>query len=357
MLKFLKRRINGIIVIIGTIPNTTFLTKTETIEKNLERCSADEVEQYLFDEEQNVLVFSNFACALSLPALNWYQKRKISALIKIFTNKFEKRIDQIVTTEYISSPEYFNGPIYNLNYSCTCDLIDISEFCLSLKEQTKIDCGRFLPEPLRVKTDATNEEKPSWRYLRNLISVVNRFQRFGPGEEKYHFYAMCFDVLLEEYRQCIKSGCQTQAMHCRIEAQKFLLVFSDSIKVNISKADQLYRLFTFLSIQYAKYSVWFNPKFFQGYNEVIRLSQDMLQTLQVEKDRPIKESARASAHLVLSDLAEKSRTAATHLYFQTIQMKTNYYDHFNFLQLLHSGADYQIFTAVGHLGLYNSNSI
>ena len=167
------------------------LQKIELPEKDIDWCSAHEIEQYLFDSEQILLVFSNFARALSHPALMWYQNRKISALIKVIGREIDDRFDQLARYECISNMQCFNGLTYNLSHTSR-DLIDITDFCNSLEKQTKSDCKERLPQPLSLKPDTVKELAYSWENLESSIQAVNEFTFFGAGIKKIQLFRSVF---------------------------------------------------------------------------------------------------------------------------------------------------------------------
>ena len=339
LLKSLKK-CESTIVIIGTIPEMKCLKKMKLAEISFGSCSV-EVQHCLFDGDQIVLVFSNFARALSLQALTWYQNRKISAVIKIIGNEFENQINQLAEGECSANLQCFNGLTYNISYTSR-DLIDITEFCCSLKEQRNDVCEQRLSDPMIIKSEISNELKYSWEDVKNSLQEVKHFTIFGVGIKKFNYYTLSFSVLLEEYRQCIKSGCKAKTVKFRAEAANFILVLLKSLTetiFNISKKDKFNRLLYFMGIQYAKYSVWFNPNFSEGYLQIIRICQDVLKTLKHEKDWLITEANKTSKCTFLNDLIKNNRSETTSLHVQTIpRMDTSYYNHFEFLQLLQRAA-------------------
>ena len=159
----------------------------------------------------------------------------------------------------------------------------MSELNISNKELD--ECARM---------DDSNSSKEEIRELVSAFESHRSNQLYANiNMDLFQFYSEAYEVVFREYCQHVTSEqansvtSREQAMVCRKDASELLLKCSQSLvkrsALFTTKDDNRFQILYcyILSSQYAKYSVWFNPKHIMACEKVIEICAAAIEKLYV----------------------------------------------------------------------------
>ena len=283
-------RPDKIIVIIGNMPKLTCLEETEVTQRCLSWCSTNEVKQYSFKAKSTtVLNLTNKAKTSSDEALKWYQQQCIAAFLFVVENRFDRFSFQLLNRSVSGGSS--NCFVIEFTYM-TVPLFDISQFCKGLQNQTDALCNRPLvlcPQLDQYKRRITDGIKCNLSEMRDLIAVLKAHVDARPGDFSNEFnlfecHLEAFQLLFLEYFEHVKCGDRKQAVATRQKVADMLQYCSNSLHKQLKIIVQNDKFdYSYLCIQYAKWSLWLNPDLSSLNETVIDICQKSKIKLEQEK--------------------------------------------------------------------------
>ena len=276
-------------MLIGKASKIDNLKETELTAEELTWSCAKDMKKYTFGGDGITIVcFSSLAKGCSQAALEWYRQQDISVVFVVLGSS----IDKVACMElfYQSALEVLRKRSKVLRLYCTtCSLIDISQFCKGLNDQTGTNCNTRLPvmNHYDESTLIENAENYKREELRELITECEN----GRDNDTilvwvFILYEEAFDVVFREYCEHITSKQGDPAVACRKYAFELLLKITNSRNLAFNQMGDDHRgqyIFSFKSLLDASCSVWFNPKPLMVYNQIIGMCTAVLNQLQVAK--------------------------------------------------------------------------
>ena len=287
-------QLDKIVVVIGNVPKLNCLGETEVTQRYLNWYSTNEVKQYTFKGNTTVLNLTNKAKTISEEALDWYKQQRIAAFIFVVEHRFDTFSFQLLNRSVSGGS---NGCfVIELTY-LTVPLVDITQFCKGLQNQTDALCKESLvlcPQLDQYTKRRTDGNKCNLSELKELSIVIKAHVDAHPedflfGINLMECYLEAYELLFLEYFQYVKSGDRKQAVVRRRKVADMLQNCSNCLHKQFEILFQKDMFdYLYLCVHYAKWSLWLNPDLSNLNETIIDICQKSKDKLEQEKINAIR---------------------------------------------------------------------
>ena len=319
-------RKDSMAVVIGYSAKIDSLKETAlTAEESTWSCAKDLKKCTLDGDAKTVVCFSSLAKGISNAALEWHQQQDISVVLVVLGNNIDEQAFSLLR------PSFCERSLVLCLHCTTAFLLDISQFSKGLIDQTETESNTPLSVRRQYDESELIEDAENYKReeIRELITAYEN-SRYTIIDNDFlsgfRFYSEAFDEVFREFRKILTSEQgdperrREQAVACRKHASELLFKLSNLYSPHRlprhqwRNFDRLQCLGSFMSLQYASFSVWFNPNSLMCYNKIIEICRAAINRLEVTKNS-FDSNQNEARNCLMNELIKEDRLHVPGEYF------------------------------------------